>query len=182
MSSGKKGILLLEAVPTGNVEKKVITFLTKFAKNTTPERIAAKVKQLPYVLSKNISAEVALTVVDVLQELGASAVFIPHTSNDTTGRSKFSFGTAERYGPGNPSLLKESHSYLKGRQNGKRRLILMLVLILLLLSLSFLFWQLYPLLVGKLDDFKFTQRDVFVSGTVPAVFFSGPSKEIIHRI
>ena len=75
MSSGKKGILLLEAVPTGNVEKKVITFLTKFAKNTTPERIAAKVKQLPYVLSKNISAEVALTVVDVLQELGASAVF-----------------------------------------------------------------------------------------------------------
>ena len=104
MSSGKKGILLLEAVPTGDVEKKVIAFLTKFAKNTTPERIAAKVRQPPYVLSKNISTEAAMTVVKVLQQLGASAVFVPHISDDTANISKFTFAAADRYGPAFPPL------------------------------------------------------------------------------
>jgi len=177
MNNGQKGILLLEAVPTGDTEKKVVVFLSKFAKNTTPERIAAKVKQTPYVLSKNISAEMALKIVKALLQLGASAVFVPHVSTDITTKSKLSFETSDRYDPVPPPLPRARRLAIpKKPQNGKKRLISILVLILLLMSLSFLAWQLYPFLVNKLHDLGLAQREVFVSSAVPASFFSNHQK------
>ena len=159
MSNGQNGILILEDVPIGEVEQKVILFLTKFAKRARPERIAEKIKQTPYVLSKNIPAEKALKIIEALQKLGASAVFVPHTPSDTVAKPAMASELSDAYKLSAPALNREKASPDQARpQNSRKRLMTVLVLILLLLLFSYIAWQLYPLLADKLHELGIGQQ------------------------
>jgi hypothetical protein len=78
MSNGHTGKLVLQEVPTGEVEKKVVLLLSKFAKSISHEKLTAKVRNTPYFLSNDIPAEKALILMEALQKLGATVAFVPH--------------------------------------------------------------------------------------------------------
>ena len=164
MSNGQSGILILQDVPAGEVEKKVIEFLAKFAKRARPERIAEKIQQTPYVLSKNISAEKALKIIEALQKLGASAVFVPHTSRDTAAKPAMASELSDAYKLSSPALMRGKTPAVQTKpQNGRKRLLTFLVLILLLLLFSYITWQLYPLFADKLHELGIGQQGFLFS-------------------
>ncbi len=71
-----QGILILESIPDRDTEEKIKKFLVTRAKNLTPDKVAALVKNTPVILSRRIPADTGRTLVDYLKELGASAKFI----------------------------------------------------------------------------------------------------------
>jgi hypothetical protein len=87
MSNIQRGQLILKEVPAGEVEKKVVTLLLKFAKNATVEELTEKVRNTPYTLSNDIAAEKAVLILEAFQKLGATAVFIPHVTEKPAAES-----------------------------------------------------------------------------------------------
>ena len=156
MSNGQRGKLVLQEVPSGEVEKKVVMLLSRFAKSASPEKLTAKVRNTPYALSKDIPAEKALIILEALQKLGATAAFVPHaplhppdeqiTVAEMKPEPRFTF---------DPSPLLEEKPLSvqpKPRKNGTRRLVITLITILLLLSMGYLAYQLWPILGDKIRE------------------------------
>ena len=150
MSNGNRGKLVLQEVPPGEVEKKVVMLLSKFAKSASPEKLTAKVRNTPYALSNDISAEKALIILEALQKLGATAAFVPHapiqppaeqiTASESESRFAFDPLPEEEPPPVQPAPGK----------NGTRRLVMILVTIILLLSMGFLAYQIWPVVGDKI--------------------------------
>ena len=150
MSNGQRGRLVLQEVPTGEVEQRIVTLLSKFAKSASLEELTAKVRNTPYALSNNIPAEKALILLEALQKLGATAAFVPHapvqppveqiTAMEPAPRFTFDAHPLEKEEP--PAVQPEP------RKNGTRRLVMTLITILLLLSMCYLTWQIWPI-VGE---------------------------------
>ncbi len=150
MSNGNRGKLVLQEVPPGEVEKKVVMLLSKFAKSASPEKLMAKVRNTPYALSNDISAEKALIILEALQKLGATAAFVPHapiqppaeqiTASESESRFTFDPLPEEEPPPVQPAPGK----------NGTRRLVMILVTIILLLSMGFLAYQIWPVVGDKI--------------------------------
>jgi len=151
MSNGHRGKLVLQEVPTGEVEKKVVILLSQFAKSANLEKLTAKVRNTPYFLSNDIPAEKALIVLEALQKLGATAAFVPHkpspepsdniTVMEPEPRRTFDFPPLEEEEP----LSFEPEP----RKNGTRRLVIILITILFLISLGYLGYQLWPIVGDK---------------------------------
>jgi hypothetical protein len=80
MSNVERGKLILKEVPAGEIEKKVVTLLSKFAKSASIEELTEKVRNTPYALSNDIAAEKAVLILEAFQKFGATAVFIPHVT------------------------------------------------------------------------------------------------------
>jgi putative nucleotidyltransferase with HDIG domain len=72
-----RGNLILNSVPVGEIEQKVTEFLLQYYKNTPREKIGAMVRKVPVVLSRNVSRALGHAIVSGLNELGASASFVP---------------------------------------------------------------------------------------------------------
>jgi hypothetical protein len=156
MNSTERGKLVLQEVPAGETEKKVVMLLLKFAKSASVEKLTEKVRNTPYTLSNDISAEKAVLMLEAFQKIGATAVFIPHMIEkpDTEkytpviSEPRFTFGPAadleEPPPPSQPAAKRE--------KNGGRRLTLTLVTILLVLSVGYLAWQLWPILGNKIIE------------------------------
>jgi hypothetical protein len=146
MSNGQRGKLVLQEVPIGEVEKRVVMLLSKFAKSTSPEELTAKVRNTPYALSNDIPAEKALIVLEALHKLGATAAFVPHAPLQPPAEEITTIERAARFTFDSPPLPQEEPLAVQPepRKNGTRRLVMTLVTILFLLSLGFLAWQLWP--------------------------------------
>ena len=154
MSNVKRGKLILKEVPAGEVEKKVVVLLLKFAKNATVEALTQKVRNTPFALSNDIAAEKAVLLLEAFQKFGATAVFIPHVTekpaNEPITPSKseprFTFNPQPDFEEEPPAVKPAA------KKNGSRRLTVILVTILLLLSLGYLSWQLWPLIGDKVME------------------------------
>ncbi len=154
MSNGQRGKLVLQEVPTGEIEKRVVGLLSKFAKNTSLEELTAKVRNTPYALSNDIPAEKALIILEALQKLGATAAFVPHAPVQPTAEQIATIERAPRFTFDSAPLPEEEPLAVQPEpgKNGTRRLVMTLVTILLLLSLGFLAWQLWPILGDKIRE------------------------------
>jgi hypothetical protein len=154
MSNGHTGKLVLQEAPYGEVEKKVVMLLSKFAKNASPEELTAKVRNTPYTLSHNIPAEKALILLEALQKIGATAAFVPHAPLHQPAEQITVVEPEPRrtFAPA-PLVEEESLSVQpEPRKNGSRRLVITLITILFLLSLGYLAYQLWPILGDKVRE------------------------------
>ena len=157
MNSAERGKLVLQEVPAGEVEKKVVMLLLKFAKNASVEELTKKVRNTPYTLSKNIAAEKAVLMLEAFQKIGATAVFVPHMTETPAveefrpviSEPRFTFGPAADLDESPPPDQPPA----KTKKNGGRRLTLTLVIILLILSLGYLAWQIWPIVGDKILEF-----------------------------
>jgi hypothetical protein len=154
MNNGHRGKLVLQEVPSGEVEKKVVMMLSQFAKSATPEQLTAKVRNTPYFLSNNIPAEKALIILEALQKLGATAAFVPHTPLQTPSEDITVVEPEPRRTFNPPPLAEEEPSFVRPqpRKKGSRRLVMTLITILLLLSLGYLAYQIWPDLGDKVHE------------------------------
>ena len=144
MSNSKRGILVLKEIPGGEAEKKVLSFLLRFTKKTVNEQLKQKIKNTPFVLSKDIPSEKADLLSEALQKLGASTTFVPHTSDRKPPDREISAVKAQRmYGHLYHQLPKKEKISVQPhpKKNGARRRVMILTFILLILSLGFLAWQ-----------------------------------------
>ena len=153
MSNVERGKLILKEVPAGEVEKKVVMLLSKFAKNASVEELTEKVRNTPYALSNDIAAEKAVLILEAFQNYGATAVFIPHITEKPEAEPftpvQSEPDTSFAFHP-SPDLEEEPPPVQPAvKMNGRRRLTVILVTILLFLSLGYLTWQLWPVLGDK---------------------------------
>jgi hypothetical protein len=160
MSDVERGKLVLKEVPAGEVEKKVVMLLSKFAKSASVEELTEKVRNTPYALSNNIAAEKAVLMLEAFQKIGATAVFIPHMAERPAAEPFTPFEPEPEPEPGpEQSFVFHPSSDLEeqtpppiqpaAKKNGTRRLTVMLITILLMLSLGYLAWQLWPIFGDK---------------------------------
>ena len=151
MSNVERGKLILKEVPAGEVEKKVVMLLSKFAKSASVEALTEKVRNTPYALSNDMAAEKAVLILEAFQKIGATAVFIPHMTEKPAAEPfppvksepRFTFDPQPDFEEEPPPVQPAA------KKNGSRRLTVILVTILLLLSLGYLAWQLWPVLGDK---------------------------------
>ena len=154
MSTVERGKLILKEVPAGEVEKKVVLLLLKFAKSASVEELTEKVRNTPYALSNDIAAEKAVLILEAFQKFGATAVFIPHMTGKPAAEPftpiksepRFTFDPQPDFEEEPPPVQPAA------KKNGSRRLTVILVTILLLLSLGYLAWQLWPVLQDKVIE------------------------------
>ena len=153
MSNGQRGKLVLQEVSSGEVEKRIVTLLAKFAKSVSREELTAKVRNTPYALSNDIPAEKALILLEAMQKLGATAAFVPHATQPPVEEIT-AIERAPRFTFDPPPLQEEKPPAVQSepRKNGARRLVMMLVTIIFLLSMGYLAWQLWPMLGDKIRE------------------------------
>ena len=154
MSNGQRGKLVLQEVPTGEIEKRVVMLLLKFAKSASVEELTEKVRNTPYALSNDIAAEKAVLILEAFQKLGATAVFIPHMTEEPAAEPYTPVESEPRFTfRPSPDLEEEPLPVQPAaKKNGVRRLTMILVTILLILSLGYLAWQLWPILGDKVRE------------------------------
>ena len=163
MNNAHRGKLVLQEVPTGEVEKKVVMLLSKFAKSASPEKLTAKVRNTPYALSNDIPAEKALILLEALQKLGATAAFVPHAPLQPPAE-QITVVEPEPRRTFDPPLIAEEEPFSvrpEPRKNGTRRLVITLILLLLFLSLGYLAYQLWPILGDKVREWVSFFKQLF---------------------
>jgi hypothetical protein len=148
MSNGQRGKLVLQEVPIGEVEKRIVTLLSKFAKSVSFEELTAKVRNTPYALSNDLPAEKAMILLEALQKLGATAAFVPHAPLQPPVEEITAIERARRFTFDPPPIAEKEPPAVQPqpRKNGVRRLVMTLVTILFLLSMGYLVSQLWPVL------------------------------------
>jgi hypothetical protein len=154
MTHAQRGKLILKEVPAGEVEKKVVMLLLKFAKNASIEELTEKIKNAPYALSNDIAAEKAVLLLEAFQKLGATAVFVPHMTEEPAAEPYTPVDSEPRFTFRSSPAPEEEPLPVQpaAKKNGTRRLAMILVSILLLLSLGYLAWQLWPILGDKVRE------------------------------
>jgi hypothetical protein len=155
MSNAQRGKLILQEVPAGDVEKKVVMLLLKFAKNASVEALTKKVRNVPYALSNDIAAEKAVLILEAFQKLGATAAFVPHRVEEPAAEPFTPVESEPRFTFHSPEAPEKTSLPVQPaiKKNGMRRLTTFLVTILLLLSLGYLAWQLWPVFGDKVLEF-----------------------------
>ncbi len=154
MTNAQRGKLILKEVPAGEVEKKVVLLLLKFSKSASVEELTEKVRNTPYALSNDIAAEKAVLLLEAFQKLGATAVFVPHMTEEPAAEPYAPVESEPRFTfRPSPDLEEEPLPVQPAaKKNGIRRLTMILVTILLILSLGYLAWQLWPILGDKVRE------------------------------
>ncbi len=163
MSNGQRGKLVLQEVPTGEIEKRVVMLLLKFAKSASVEELTEKVRNTPYALSNDIAAEKAVLILEAFQKLGATAVFIPHMTEEPAAEPYTPVESEPRFTFRPSPDLEEDPLPVQpaAKKNGIRRLTMILVTILLILSLGYLAWQLWPILGDKVRELWSSLKQLF---------------------
>jgi len=159
MHNGLRGKLVLQEVPTGEVEKQVVRLLLQFAKNASVEQLTNKIRRTPYTLSDNIDAEKAALFIEAFEKFGATAAFVPHTAAKPVAE-RFTPFESEPRSFMRPASVSSQSTYARSLQPpppkaSVRNLVLFLIFILLLLSFGFLAWQLWPFLKDQIQGLVF---------------------------
>ncbi len=71
------GTLVLEMVPSPDAEQKVLQFLAQYAKKVPASKMKDLIRKTPLILGRNIPMERAQSIVSGLQEIGATASYLP---------------------------------------------------------------------------------------------------------
>ena len=155
MSNDQRGKLILKEVPTGEIEKKVVMLLSKFAKSASVEELTEKVRRPPYALSNDISAKKAVLILEAFQKLGATAVFVPHRVEEPVVEPFTPLESERPFTFSLPEVPEEAPFSVPPapKKNAFRRLTTLLVTILLILSLGYLAWQIWPIVGDKILEF-----------------------------
>ena len=163
MRNEHRGKLVLQEAPSGEVEKKVVMLLSKFAKNASHEKLTANVRNTPYTLSKDIPAEKALLLLEALQKLGATAAFVPHAPLQQPAEQITVVEPEPRRTFDRPPLVEEEPLSVQPEpgKNGSRRLVITLITILFLVSLGYLAYQLWPILGDKVRELVSYLKELF---------------------
>ena len=72
------GTIILNGLPNREIRNRVVAFLSRHVKNLTADKIAILLDQTPVVLNRNIPAKTGKSIAGRLNDLGASATFIPN--------------------------------------------------------------------------------------------------------
>ena len=163
MSNAYRGKLVLQEVPGGEVERKVVLLLSKFAKTVSLEALTAKVRNTPYALSNDIPAEKALILLEALQKLGATAAFVPHAPPPPADEqiATVEFEPRFTFDPEPLAEEKPPDIRLQPRKNGTRRLVIVLIIIIFLLSMGYLASQLWPILGDRIRELGSYLKQLF---------------------
>jgi hypothetical protein len=167
MSNEVKGKLVLQEVPSGAVEKKVVRLLLQFAKSASIEELTQKVRRTPYTLSKNIEAEKAALIIEAVEKLGAAAVFVPFSyAPAKPAVERFTAVESEPRFVMGPSAVSTQAAYggpvrPQPANSGVRKLITALIAFLMMLSFGFLAWQLWPFVGGKIQEWVSYLKQLF---------------------
>ena len=163
MRNEHRGKLVLQEAPSGEVEKKVVMLLSKFAKNTSHEKLTANVRNTPYTLSKDIPAEKALLLLEALQKLGATAAFVPYAPLQQPAEQITVVEPEPRRTFDRPPLVEEEPLSVQPEpgKNGSRRFVITLITILFLVSLGYLAYQLWPILGDKVRELWSSLKQLF---------------------
>lgn len=165
MSNGRKGKLVIQEIPDGEVERKIVRLLLQFAKNASVEELTRKVRRTPYTVSNDIEAEKAALIVEAFEKFGAAAAFVPHVFEEPaveTFTPVETFTSVETFTPvSEPRFVMRSpitsrpSAYSapvrpQSPKAGARNLTLFLVFILMVLSFGFLGWQIWPFVSSEI--------------------------------
>jgi hypothetical protein len=148
----ERGKLYLIDVPEGEIEQKVVAFLLNLLKTASPDPLTQKVRNTPFVLNRDISADKGRMLVDALQKLGAAAAFVPHASAEPSADRARPRDASDISGHATTSALKNKPFPNRPNlpKNRIRQPIIILIAILFVFSLSFIIWQNYSLLAPKI--------------------------------
>jgi hypothetical protein len=163
MSNGLRGKLVLQEVPTGPVEKKVVGLLLQFAKSASARELTQRVRRTPYTLSKDIEAEKAALIIAAFENLGASAVFVPYAAA-TPAAERFTPVEAEpRFVMRPPDASNQTTLPVEPQppNAGVRNLVIALITFLMMLSFGFLAWQLWPVVGSKIQQWGSYLKQLF---------------------
>ena len=149
MDKDRSGSLILRAIPSEEAEDMVVAFLSRYAKNISPGRLAEKVTKTPVILSRNISEEKGNKLAKYLKEMGAIAEFELHTSADQGSNRIPETPSFRPFELKPPLITKEEASQSQKRlsPSHSKGVIIILVSIILIATLSMLAWQLSRMLV-----------------------------------
>jgi len=144
------GRLVLHSIPTKETEEMLVSYLGRIVKNVSSEKVAQKIKQTPFVLSKNISNKKGEKIAQNLRNLGARAEFVPHLAWARDPDELSETDLLEISGsPLLESLQKKSHPSRQQDSSGLgKQVITAIVVICLAAVFSLLAWQLY-FLIGE---------------------------------
>jgi hypothetical protein len=144
------GRLVLHSIPTKETEEMLVSYLGRIVKNVSSEKVAQKIKQTPFVLSKNISNKKGEKIAQNLRNLGARAEFVPHLAWARDPDELSETDLLEISGsPLLESLQKKSHpSHQQDSSGLGKQVITAIVVICLAAVFSLLAWQLY-FLIGE---------------------------------
>ena len=170
MSNGRKGKLVIQEIPNGEVERKIVRLLLQFAKNASVEELTRKVRRTPYTVSNDIEAEKAALIVEAFEKFGAAAAFVPHAFEEPvvetfTPVEPFTPVSEPRFVMRPPLTSRPSASSAPVRPQspkaGTRNLTLFLVFILMVLSFGFLGWQIWPFVSSEIQAWLSYLKDLF---------------------
>ncbi len=163
MRNAPRGKLILKEVPAGDVEKKAVMLLLKFAKSASVEALTEKVRNTPYTLSKDIAAEKAVLIREAFQKLGATAVFVPHRVEEPAAEPFTPIESEPRFTFQSREVPEEDPLPVQppAKKNGMRRLTTFMITVLLILSLGYLTWQLWPIIGDKILEFISDIKQLF---------------------
>ncbi|MEA3230672.1 MAG: HD domain-containing protein [Thermodesulfobacteriota bacterium] len=83
----KTGTIILNGLPNREIREKVVAFLSHHVKNLTAEKITTILDKTPVILNRDTPSETGKPLVDKLNDLGASASFVPNISREEKSRS-----------------------------------------------------------------------------------------------
>jgi len=81
------GTVILNRLDDRDIREKVILFLSRQAKNTSPKKIAAFLEETPLILKRHLPISTGRDLVAQLTRLGASATFVSDTEDASDGPS-----------------------------------------------------------------------------------------------
>ena len=165
MSNGRRGKLVLQDVPTGQVEKKVVRLLLQFAKNASVEQLTQKVRRTPYTLSNDIEAEKAALIIEAFEKFGAMAAFVPHVTAEPSAEWFTAVESEPRFVMRPPTVSRKS-AYggpiqPQSPKTSVRNIVIFFVFILMVLSFGFLAWQLWPVVKGEIQGLVSYLKQLF---------------------
>ena len=165
MNNGRKGKLVIQEIPTGEVERNVVRLLLKFAKNASVNELRHKVRRTPYTVSNDIEAEKAALLVEAFEKFGATAAFVPHVVEEPVAEPFKPIISEPRFVMRPPAIARQpAHAgpfQQESPKTGVRNLTIFLVFILMILSFGFLAWQLWPIVGGEIQGFVSYLKHLF---------------------
>jgi len=81
------GTIILNGLPNRRIREKVVAFLSHHIKNMTEENISVLLDKTPVILNRNTPVETGKPLVDILNDLGASASFVPNIPQEEKTQS-----------------------------------------------------------------------------------------------
>jgi len=165
MSNGRRGKLVLQDVPSGQVEKKVVRLLLQFATSASVEQLTQKVRRTPYTISNDIEAEKAALIVGAFEKFGAMAAFVPHATEEPVAEQFIPVESEPRFVVRPPPVSRKS-TYGATIQppspkSSTRNIVMFLIFILMMLSFGFLAWQLWPVVHGGVQGLVSYLKQLF---------------------